>query len=443
MDLGRARKDGVVLGGDALRELAEGARGHPVQQMAIATLADEVGTHALSWARGPPAAPVWPALTAPTVPLPLWCEQFVHDAVESVAVCGYFAYVYAADGLWASVVPPERYEISRRQLRQWTVVKDPQRGPGEHESAIPRWGRRRPTLVLVDPPRADRVRSACVRCGDDSARYDQLEANLVARDQHNSTHTVYTSISKDLRNQNGSARQWFRSATADEAAGTRPHVDGNFDDLIKERAATVAALAQHTAYVQAPGAGRSLVGANQGLGAGAGKRVHAEHAISDGREYNTAPPLQSLADGKAELDRVYTNIMLAFHVPPQIFGRNINTERHAASNRLTESAVSMFWRRADLLRKIVGEALRTVTLLVDAKTYVAFRPPVVPGMVPVLAPALSPEFLSAFVSTTYGVPVSALRAPALAAALAATGDSPVEGADAAVIDEKGKADDVA
>ena len=40
--------------------------------------------------------------------------------------------------------------------------------------------------------------------------------------------------------------------------------------------------------------------------------------------------LQSMTDGKTELDRLYTNIMIAFGVPPQVFGKNVNTERHAA-----------------------------------------------------------------------------------------------------------------
>ena len=67
---------------------------------------------------------------------------------------------------------------------------------------------------------------------------------------------------------------------------------------------------------------------------------HAELIVTDGKDYTQLHMLQSMTDGKTELDRLYTNIMIAFGVPPQVFGKNVNTERHAASNRLTESAVA-------------------------------------------------------------------------------------------------------
>lgn len=386
----------IELGGAALAELVETARTHKVHLQATATIVDEVMRQKFQWARATPTGVEWaPEHTAP--PIPDWCSAFVHDAVESIVIAGYFAYIKSPGGTWATVVPPETY----------TIVSTAQN---------PSWVARDKKLLFhaIDPPRQTGIRSAVVRAMNDTQRYDALEKHILERDRLNSHHTVFTVISKDVKNQNGSSRQWFRSSIADESAGSRPRVDTDFSNLLARRRETVEKLAQNTVYQNSTlGASRQGIGAFHGRTPPVASAMHKEHAVTDGREYGAAPQLQSLTDGKAELDRVYTNIMLAFHVPPQIFGKNINTERHAASNRLTESAVSMFWRRAAHIRTAIGLALKDITIAIDEKSHVAFR--IAPGIeaLTAIGPALTPSFAKKVASDVYGVAPASIQADKL------------------------------
>ena len=62
---------------------------------------------------------------------------------------------------------------------------------------------------------------------------------------------------------------------------------------------------------------------------------------------------------------------LGFHRdPPQALGRNINSERIAASNRLTEMAITTYTSFINLLRVRIGEAMKAETI--DAGRYVGF-----------------------------------------------------------------------
>jgi len=405
----KGRRDKIEIGGAALTELAQSARQHTVHQHAITTITDEVFQYELQWGRQTPQGWVWADLKTPDL-VPEWCTSFVTDAVESIAICGYFAYRCSPTGMWATVYPPETYTITSSKTDP--VWKPMERGL---------------TLCVVDPPRVSGVRSAVARAMLDTRRYDQLEHYMLERDRLNSKHTVFTMVSKDLKNQNGSTRQWFRSAVADESAGSRPHIDTDFNDLIKRRQDVKTQLQQNTVYQNTLlGGDANHMGALHGRAPPAPQAVHKEHAVSDGREYRAAPQLQSLTDGKAELDRVYTNIMLAFHVPPQIFGKNINTERHAASNRLTESAVTMFWERAKRIRGTIGGALKRVTMLVGAKSCVTFRRAPGKHVLLELGPALNAEYALELAEDVYEIPRGVLDPAKLLLLLASKQGTAVE-----------------
>lgn len=407
----KRRKEEHEIGGAALTELAQSARRHAVHQHAITTITDEIFQYELQWGRQTAQGWVWADSKTPNL-VPEWCAAFVTDAVESIAICGYFAYGCSPAGMWATVYPPETYTIV-------STTTDPVWKPMEKGL----------TLCIVDPPRMTGVRSAVARAMPDTRRYDQLEHHMLERDRLNSKHTVFTMVSKDLKNQNGSTRQWFRSAVADESAGSRPHIDTDFNDLIKRRQQVVTQLQQNTVYQNTLlGGDADRLGALHGRAPPVAQAVHKEHAVSDGREYRPAPQLQSLTDGKAELDRVYTNIMLAFHVPPQIFGKNINTERHAASNRLTESAVTMFWERAKRMRNTIGTALKKITLLVGARSCITFRRTPGKHVLLDLGPALKSEYALKLTEDVYEIPRGVLDPEKLALLLASKQDTASTGA---------------
>jgi hypothetical protein len=420
------------VGGHRLTVECKMCRTHPVHQQAITALVTEVNRWPLTWGKNQqherqakrrrtggqddddddeppkqafsvPANTTWATdrlKPSDTPPVPSWCNQLVYDAVESVAIAGYFAYRMAQfEGGMAGavVVPPEQYMLQRT-----------------HASPAWKTNVRGLTLVMVHPPRHDGVRSSASASLFDTIRYICLERNIVQRDTRNSEHTVYTSISSDLRNQNGSTRQWFRSTVADEAAGARPEIDTDFKQLIDRRADMSRRLTQHTREERQNLLADST--ANR-FGVRSGEppsdpnhgRTHHEHIITDGKEYAQSNPLQSLTDGKSELDRVYTNIMLAYNVPPQIYGKNVNTERHAASNRLTESAVQIYAVYAGVIRQACALVVGNITREeLEGKFFVGFKPVLDQGVLTALAPALTPAFVATSLSDIYGVPTNAV-----------------------------------
>ena len=429
-----ARHERDEVGGDRLQAYCSMCRTHAVHLQAIGALVTEVNRWPLSWGknsqhrRSPagssrgrssnnknpvvakemirvfsvPANTTWATdklRQSDTPPIPVWCTQLVYDAIESIAICGYFAYQIVKFGSFegAVVVPPEKYVLRR-------TASDP-----EWKTDLAGI-----KLVLVHPPRHNGVRSSAATSMYDTARYSKLEDNITQRDSRNSRHTVYTSISADLRNQNGSTRQWFRSTMADEAAGARPEIDTDFKELIDRRSDMVRRLTEHTREER-----RNLqqLDSSTRLGVRSGEptkkskqgRSHHEHIITDGKEYVQCAPLQSLTDGKSELDRIYTNIMLAYNVPPQIFGKNVNTERHAASNRLTESAVQIYALYGNMLRNTCAALIGAITKdNMDDQFFIGFKPVLDQGVLGALAPALTPQYVTTSIADNYGVPTDAV-----------------------------------
>lgn len=397
----------VVVGGEELVDLADVFRSHPVHQQAFAAYVSQVLQHPLAWARKTGKGPEdyeWPQLdTVQKIPdVPAWCRRFVSDAVESFMVAGWFVWVPDRNKKAgaAYVVPPELVTlVSSPAEPQWAV--HPERSMG----AL-RWANGKPKnlhLVMISAPSRSGCRSGACRAVRDTERYMHMERNFDARDGHNSRPTIYTTVSRDLRNQHGSTRQWFRSANAADVAGYRGNIDTDFNDLIARRADTVRQL--HDVTV----AERERLAADSHLPVGATPVVesgpaHEEHIVTDGREMTQLHMLNSMTDGKTELDRVYTNIMIAFGVPPQVFGKNVNTERHAASNRLTESAVDMFAHHCTLLRTEVARALAEACAEPHGKFFVSFKPYLRREEIDRLAPVLKEDFAVVTLATAYGVP---------------------------------------
>lgn len=396
----------AVVGGEDLNDLAAVFRAHPVHQQAFTAYVSQVLQHPLAWARRTGKGPEdyeWPQLdSVQKIPeIPAWCRRFVSDAIESFMVAGYFAWVPDKRAGAAYVVPPELVTLTSSPSKPGWAVH-----PGLSAAAL-RWAKgniKNLHLVIISAPSRHGCRSGACRAARDTERYITMEHNFDLRDGHNSKPTIYTTISKDLRNQHGSTRQWFRSANAADVAGYRGSIDTDFNDLIARRADTVRQL--HDVTV----AERERLAADSRLPVGAKPEMimdgpaHEEHIVTDGRELTQLHMLNSLTDGKTELDRVYTNIMIAFGVPPQVFGKNVNTERHAASNRLTESAVDMFAHHCSLLRTELARALAVACAEPHGKFFVSFKPFLRREEIDRLAPILKEDFAVVTLATAYGVP---------------------------------------
>lgn len=183
-----------------------------------------------------------------------------------------------------------------------------------------------------------------------------LEENLIARDKANSQPTVYTRVSSNVVATAGATRPWFSHGNP-LAADVSQRID--LDQLVRHRAETIAALDRvtDTALRRAP---------TNVLGEAPVDRVlaHREHAITDGRDLTEARTLeQSTVVVHHTLDRLAHEISFTLGVPPQVQGRNINSERMASSNRLNEQAITHFRATArrfkahlDLIFALLGGA---------------------------------------------------------------------------------------
>ena len=299
----------ALVGGDDLVHLVDTFRSHPVHQQAFTAYVSQVLQHPLAWARKTGEGPEdykWPQLdTVKRIPeIPAWCRRFVSDAVESFMVAGWFVWVPDKKTGAAYVVPPEMVTlVSSPSSPQWSVHL-----PTSH--AALKWAKGKASdmhLVIISAPSRSGCRSGAFRAAADTRRYIMLERNFDQRDSHNSRPTIYTTVSRDLKNQHGSTRQWFRSANAADVAGYRGNIDADFNDLIARRADTVRQLHDITV------AERERLTADSHMPVGAKPVIdsgpeHCEHIVTDGREATQLHMLNSLTDGKTEMDRVYTNI---------------------------------------------------------------------------------------------------------------------------------------
>ena len=207
--------------------------------------------------------------------------------------------------------------------------------------------------------------SAAHRAYPATIQLQKLLRNWTERDRCNTKNTVYTTVSDELKQQNGSDRQWFRDVTTADSMPTRaPDVDVNFHTLVHRRAETVQKLDAITNLARERQSGaNALSRVGDRLQDEEPPRVveHAEHIVSDGRTYTEARQLGSMADSKLVMDELKHTILFAFGVPPQAVGRNINSERIASSNRLTEMAITTYLTLIRLYRQRIGDAIREET----------------------------------------------------------------------------------
>jgi len=422
---GAGQNHQCIVGGKAeLDEAADMFRSHSVHQQAFGSYLSEILRHPLAWARRTGSGPEdyeWPALdVAKRSPnIPSWCRRFVYDAVESFLIAGWFVWVASPKADAAYVVPPELIEVTcTPSAPQWVVH------PGS-EAITMGWGKGKISnlhLVIVSAPSSVGCRSGALRSLRDTQRYDALELNFDMRDRANSRPVIYTTISKDLRNQHGSARPWFRTANAGDVAGYRGSIDTDFNDLVARRADTIRQLADITMHERERLSGNvgAPVGMRGGKGDGPGDEADPndisakEIMVTDGREFAQLHMLNSLTDGKNEKSDLYTAIMNAYEVPPQYRGKNVNTERHAASNRLTESAVDIFKHHCTLLRSQIARALNDACTKPHGDFFVTFRPFLDKPDVDKIAPILKPDFAAMVLASAYSVPEKYIDREALA-----------------------------
>jgi hypothetical protein len=244
----------------------------------------------------------------------------------------------------------------------------------------------------------------CYQAYDLSKRQRQLAINWDTRDAANSHHSGYTTVTTDLRTSNGSMKPWFRDASQ---TGSLTDFDTNFDTLVSNRADAIRRVGENTQ--------KSQKGANLGSGFATqslldDEDVHEEHTITDGRNFAEASTLTSSVDQANATDRIQTMIFFTMGVPPQVMGKNINSERLASSNRLSEMAISGFQQTCAEVRARIGDVVGLASRLDydkdtrESSAQIIFAHCLTPHELAETLPFLTPDSAEAFVQCAHKLP---------------------------------------
>lgn len=387
LDLSLAKHQGYdsknvkLYGRDAV-ELAKVALEHSIHRQALFGLLSEITRCPVRWEKNQKSADA--ELT------PEWVGPLIEQALASCLILGYVAYKKVDAVI---IIAPLCHVDIEWIDSQWQLTeKHKQKG----------W-----KLKVIYPPdrfRTDKKTGAAAYNSPafhsmrDTLVYDELYTNMLQRDHFNSRPSIFTTISKDLRNTNGSSRQWFQQAvSADSAAARQLNVDTSFHSLIAKRADTVQRLDELSALHRerlssnlAKKGEKSYVKENN--------MEHTEHILTDGRDAHTSKQLLSLTDGEHMLERAMHDILFAYRVPPQVLGKNINSERTAVNPRLNEMALDSFFTNCNHIRDVINGVLSILT--VD-NAVLRFIPKVTKYDMEQIVPFVKPKVVAAMMADMY------------------------------------------
>lgn len=279
-------------------------------------------------------------------------RRFVHDFIFEISLYGYCIYKRTKKG---PVVLPGKSAVLRRRGPTRYVPKV------EDKTMTSLIGTRGWRVVIHSAPECDArgeylfPTSAAFRCQRQSAELIQLNNQLLLRDTFNSRPSIYTRVSNQIGTSAGSSRPWFQSQHASMNVDILDN-PADLNELIENRAETIRALDKITHTARA-------VTNKSGVGGPPTetRAAHREHVVTDGRDLTEVRHLQQDTEViHFTVERLANEIQFAFGVPPQVLGKNINSERLASSNRLTEMAINHFRVHTRRLRAMLAEAFETL-----------------------------------------------------------------------------------
>ena len=283
-------------------------------------------------------------------------RRFVDDVILQFSLFGY-AITRVVNGV--PQVYPGHLATLRRVLRKWVpVTPNPARtykGRGWQVTVMfePVFDLNGGHLHPTSPAFKSVHQAQCLA---------RLQANLMSRDATNTDPAIYTTMSSTVQAAKGSAIPWHRSVVdSAHIAGQHPLPPGptsaTISDYVSARADMVRNLNHVTDYAR-----RANAPAVLGEPPVAAELNHRENIVSDGRDFTECRHLQQdTIVVHQTIDRLGHEIMFAWGVPPQVLGRNINSERLASSNRLTEMAINQYMVHTRRLITVVGEIFDVIS----------------------------------------------------------------------------------
>lgn len=308
---------------------------------------------------------------------------FIREFILHLHLFGYVLYRLQKKGkkIWYEVADPTTYTLERRpQSSVWSVraVEMLDINP-VHKTKDWHLTLYSPPLLL---PRETRAYTQYTSCGHRSLEYtrelQRIREEAKLRDKYNSIPTVFTQVSKQIAAASDGKRPWFRTAAMPMYDSiTAPDVPQDFNTLVEERAETLIRL-QDISEQRRQRAEQAYDADMPVYSVGAGKRPkrrreHRELMVTDGQESQSAPFLRAPEGIDKIIQKNEQHILFAWGVPPQVLGQNINTERTAASNRLSDIAISGFEANIKIIRQHLQDALCRLSTHISGDSSVYIR----------------------------------------------------------------------
>lgn len=205
--------------------------------------------------------------------------------------------------------------------------------------------------------------SMCANSYELSLKLQSTIQRAMERDATNSKINVLTQFSKNFGTMPGSTKAFIQPAVQNSMMTVPKSLFDDVDEAIRNRAETALAISKATERLraktyQAYEQTEALTTRDVRSKMEAPKPMrHDEHLITDAQEGKQVAYLQ----GPQNLDPIIqwfeNSILFAYLIPPQALGKNINSERIAASNRLAEAAIERYDTMIRQLRKHLQTAL--------------------------------------------------------------------------------------
>lgn len=228
------------------------------------------------------------------------------------------------------------------------------------------------------------------------AKLEEMIVNFSNRDKHNSAHTGFAVVNPNLATM-GSGQTWFAGRDAQADSSIAPYLARKMDfkQIVEERSKTIRMLGEQTAI--------SRQQLKQDTDPIDSPQVdHTEHIVTDGYTFRQAEALLSLGNAQHHYDRLETSILFSLGVPPQALGKNINSERLASSNTLTQASLKVF---NGTVRRFKHAAQDILTRASNTKgTYIAFSTCVQAAELQDLIPYLKPDHAQHLLACAHHIP---------------------------------------
>ena len=212
---------------------------------------------------------------------------------------------------------------------------------------------------------------------------EQIQANWLSRDSHNSRPSVFTNIDLQAHVAAGGAVDGkavhlpaYRTLGGPELNPAASSYAGTFQQLIDDRHDAIRKLSEKSTLEREAilGAGpvTPLDHVNRATEPAA-ELLHEEHIVTDGKRHTETKTLLSTSDGRFHYDRARQNVFFSLGVPPQAVGETVNSERTASAAATFDTAISHFLATVRIYRNAVAAVLQEATTLPTGE-HVAFEP---------------------------------------------------------------------